>query len=253
MAKRPKGAWKVPPAPESQEKKQLEELCSIADLFRFTTATDKAFFAIGMLCAAVVGVAQPFMMVYFSAFFEDVGSTLTDPTASFGLASIIDMAVAMCVIGGIMWAGTFVYWSAAEIVSARNVSALKKAYVTAIVRQDVGWFDISKPQELATRIGESITLIHKGTRGTALLIFEGVGMLVTGLILAFMYEWRVALVVLAVSPLIGVCGWLMAFSMNAMSHAVQEAYGKAGGIATEALTAVRTVSAFGLNAAFSER
>jgi ATP-binding cassette subfamily B (MDR/TAP) protein 1 len=113
--------------------------------------------------------------VYFARFFEDVGSTVTDPSASFGLAKIIDMAVAMCVIGGVMWAGTFVYWSSAEIVAARNVSAMKKAYVSAIVRQDVGWFDTSKPQELATRIGESITLIHKGTRGTALLIFEGVG------------------------------------------------------------------------------
>jgi hypothetical protein len=78
-------------------------------------------------------------------------------------------------------------------------------------------------------------------------------MLVTGLVLAFVYEWRVALVVLAVSPLIGVCGWLMAHSMNAMSHAVQDAYGKAGGIATEALTAVRTVSSFGLDRTFAER
>ena len=59
--------------------------------------------------------------------------------------------------------------------------------------------------------------------------------------------------VLAVSPIIGVSGWLMAYSMNRMSRAVQDAYGKAGGIATEALTAVRTVSAFGLNSRFSER
>jgi ATP-binding cassette subfamily B (MDR/TAP) protein 1 len=44
----------------------------------------------------------------------------------------------------------------------RQVAKWKKGYIKGILRQDVGWYDTNKPQELSTRMGESLVLIEKG-------------------------------------------------------------------------------------------
>jgi ABC-type multidrug transport system fused ATPase/permease subunit len=66
-----------------------------------------------------------------------------------------------------------------------------------------------------------------------------------GLIIGFVRGWQLTLVIIAVTPLLAVAGGVMAAVMGSATTQGQEFYGKAGAVANEAITSVRTVAAFG--------
>lgn len=69
--------------------------------------------------------------------------------------------------------------------------------------------------------------------------------LVGGLIVAFVVGWKLALVMLAVCPLIVLAGALTGKVMGSLSSKEQTAYAEAGAIAEQAISSIRTVVAFG--------
>ncbi len=71
----------------------------------------------------------------------------------------------------------------------------QKAVMKAILRQDVGWFDVSKPEELASKVSAGIALVHKGLEGSNYLIFLAIGSVVTGIAGGFAENWAISLVV----------------------------------------------------------
>ena len=70
-------------------------------------------------------------------------------------------------------------------------------------------------------------------------------MFITSLVIGFVFSWQLSLVVLAVVPLVALAGAAMGRVISTYSQLGQEAYGKAGGVADEVLSSIRTVVAFG--------
>ena len=67
----------------------------------------------------------------------------------------------------------------------------------------------------------------------------------TGFILAIARGWRLALVCACILPFIMVCGITMQVLMRKWLGQTLEASGKAGGIAEEVISSIRTIHAFG--------
>ena len=63
--------------------------------------------------------------------------------------------------------------------------------------------------------------------------------------IAFYYAWRLTLVLLAAVPLLGAAGLFIMKIMGESTGSTEKKYAKAGGIADEALTLIKTVVAFG--------
>ena len=84
----------------------------------------------------------------------------------------------------------------------RQMSRWKLEYLKAIVRQDVGWFDVNKPQELASRIGEAILYIDKAHSVTTYQSLLPVGQLLGGVTIAFVFKWDLALIACALGFLL---------------------------------------------------
>ena len=76
----------------------------------------------------------------------------------------------------------------------RQMARWKLEYLKAIVRQDVGWFDINKPQELASRIGEAIVHIDKAHSVTTYQSLLPLGQLIGGLVISLAFKWDMALI-----------------------------------------------------------
>ena len=70
-------------------------------------------------------------------------------------------------------------------------------------------------------------------------------MFIAGIIVAFVYDWRLTLVIISVSPLVVVAGALFSKLLIKGSTKGQTLYAGAGAIADEALTLYRTVVSFG--------
>ena len=121
------------------------------------------------------------------------------PAIVFGaiLAPFVPGLSEYLIIGGCLWASSFIYNAMTDWSRERMLVKWKCLYLKAIVRQDVGWYDTNNPTELAPRIGEATKLIEEGMGGKAMIFFEWVGMGISGLVLCFYYNWAVGLVVLA--------------------------------------------------------
>nr|XP_033801594.1 bile salt export pump isoform X3 [Geotrypetes seraphini] len=68
---------------------------------------------------------------------------------------------------------------------------------------------------------------------------------IAGFLLGFVSGWKLTLVIIAVSPLIGVGAAFMALAVAKLTGKELEGYAKAGAVADEVLSSMRTVAAFG--------
>ncbi|KAI0234910.1 ATP-dependent translocase ABCB1 [Lamellibrachia satsuma] len=68
---------------------------------------------------------------------------------------------------------------------------------------------------------------------------------VLGFILGFVYGWKLSLVIFAVSPLLVISGIFMTYMVTGATTKELKAYAKAGAVAEEVISSIRTVVAFG--------
>ena len=88
-------------------------------------------------------------------------------------------------------------------------------------------------------------LIQEGISEKVGLTLQYVVTFVAGFVIAFIKNWELTLVLCAAFPLIAVSGAIMGKMMSSQAKAGQEIYAKAGGVAEEVLSCIRTVVAFG--------
>eukprot|EP00966_Prymnesium_polylepis_P145271 3354778-Prymnesium_polylepis.1 len=141
----------------------------------------------------------------------------------------------------------------ADLTKYRQIATWKKGYLKSILRQDVGWYDVNKPQELSSRMGEALVVIEKGLGNTTLMGFQYLAMGLAGLAIAFAYMWDVALVIMALSPVLLSSMVGMVSVQSSSAKATMEAYGEAGGLSSEVLAATKTVASFGAEPPSIER
>ena len=137
--------------------------------------------------------------------------------------------------------------------AARQKREWQKAVIQSILRQNVGWYDTSNPEQLTSKIGSQVELVFKGLEGPVYNIFVALGAAVTGVVGGVTKDWKITLVLLSVCPAIVLSVAALATVLSTSTKKQNRAYGKAGGLATEALFAMRTISALGLEDSFIER
>ncbi|KAG2465266.1 MDR1 protein, partial [Polypterus senegalus] len=84
-------------------------------------------------------------------------------------------------------------------------------------------------------------------------VSSGIQVNITGIIIGFVYGWKLTLVILSVSPLIGVSAAVWSKVLATLTSKELTSYAKAGAIAEEVLVAIRTVVAFNGQHKASER
>lgn len=88
------------------------------------------------------------------------------------------------------WLLCTVYNGLTDTAKERMIVRYKLAYVKAILRQDIGWYDTNSPLQLSTRIGEGLKTIEEALSPKAVILFEWLAMAVTGWALCFKYEYQ---------------------------------------------------------------
>ena len=87
--------------------------------------------------------------------------------------------------------------------------------------------------------------IQAGISEKAGVVLRYISTFVTSITIGFIFSWKLALTTLAVVPLIAAAAGLMGLVISSYAQRGQEAYAKAGGVADEMLSSIRTVVAFG--------
>uniref|UniRef100_A0A8C9SXR9 ATP-binding cassette, sub-family B (MDR/TAP), member 11a n=1 Tax=Scleropages formosus TaxID=113540 RepID=A0A8C9SXR9_SCLFO len=249
----------------------------IESYFRFATGKDILMMVVGGVCALIHGAATPLMLLVYGLMtntfvaYEMEVQQLTDPnktcinqTISWINGSVFQQADNSTLACGVdigaemtMFAyyylgiglGVLVvsYFQIALWVSAaaRQVQRMRKTYFRKIMCMEIGWFDCTSVGELNTRISDDIDKINNAIADQVSIFIERVSTFVFGFMVGFIGGWKLTLVVIAVSPLIGLAAGLMAMAVARLTGRELKAYAKAGAVADEVLSSIRTVAAFG--------
>ncbi|CAK0894350.1 unnamed protein product [Prorocentrum cordatum] len=194
------------------------------------------------------------MLVAFSALFKqlsasDSGGVQVPDDVMF------EMLYIMIVLGLASFLGMWISNWGIDTVTSQQVLQYKSAYLKAVLRQDVGWYDTSHPEELATRFAESMVKVQKGFKSLP-MVFMGLGYGIGAMVLAFLPQYghpAVAGVTIATVPLLACSGMVMMYFVENGSKLVGNAYASAGGIATECLFSMRTITSLGIEREYEKR
>uniref|UniRef100_A0A673XDK3 ATP-binding cassette, sub-family B (MDR/TAP), member 11a n=1 Tax=Salmo trutta TaxID=8032 RepID=A0A673XDK3_SALTR len=262
---------------EKGDGKKKEKLLDVGffQLFRFATWKDTLMMVVGGLCALVHGAASPLMLLVYGMMtntfvayelevqeLADPNKTCINNTITWINGSIFEIAENTTVFCGVdieaqmtMFAYYYVgiglgvlivsYFQIALWVSAaaRQIQRIRKTYFRKVMRMEIGWFDCNSVGELNTRISDDINKINNAIADQVSIFIERISTFTFGFMVGFIGGWKLTLVVIAVSPLIGLAAGLMAVAR--LTGRELQAYAKAGSVADEVLSSIRTVAAFG--------
>ncbi|NXJ14883.1 ABCBB protein, partial [Odontophorus gujanensis] len=262
----------------SSKKKEKVVRVGFFQLFRFSSPTEILMMVVGSICAILHGAAQPGMLLVFGAMadtfieYDIEMQELKDPnktcinntivwvngtvhqnerntTIRCGLLDIEkEMTTFAGYYGGIGCAvlllGYFqiCFW---VMAAARQVQKIRKAYFRNVMRMDIGWFDCTSVGELNTRISDDVNKINEAIADQVAIFIQRITTFVCGFLLGFVSGWKLTLVIIAVSPLIGIGAAVYGLAVAKLTGRELKAYAKAGGVADEVLSSIRTVAAFG--------
>ncbi|KAK4292716.1 hypothetical protein Pmani_034533 [Petrolisthes manimaculis] len=174
---------------------------------------------------------------YLRAAFSGGGSDYFSEVIKFGVgASVIGVAL---IILGYLFVATLNYTAEAQVFRVRGL------FLNRILRQEIGWFDTRQTNDFASRVTEDLNKLQAGIGDQMGLYFFYTFTSLASLIIAFVYSWKLTLVVLAMFPLLAIAGGIMAKLQANLSTVAMDKYAKAGSVAEEVLSGIRTVVAFG--------
>ncbi|TSM94690.1 Bile salt export pump [Bagarius yarrelli] len=265
--------------PGQKEKEKAAIRVGFFQLFRFATFREILMMLGGSVCAIIHGSAQPLMLLVFGLLTDtfidyDIElNELRDPdkhclnntiqwrnfsaeenmelnmTRSCGL---LDIEYEMTIfayyyvgIGCAVFLLGYLQISLWVASAARQIQIIRKLYFSKVMRMEIGWFDCNSAGELNTRMSDDINKINDAIADQVGIFIQRFTTFVCGFLMGFVKGWKLTLVIISVSPLIGLGAGLMALFVAKLTGWELQAYAKAGAVADEVLSSIRTVAAFG--------
>ncbi|XP_007494388.2 bile salt export pump isoform X1 [Monodelphis domestica] len=250
---------------------------SFFQLFRFSSSRDNWLMFGGSLCAFIHGMAQPGMLLVFGL--------MTDAFIEYDIElQELSIPGKICVNNTIVWANSSLnhnetngtrcglldiesemiifatYYAVAGllvfilgyfqvcfwvIAAAHQIQKIRQIYFRKVMRMEIGWFDCNSVGELNTRISDDINKINEAIADQVAIFIQRMTSSVFGFLLGFYQGWKLTLVMISVSPLLGIGATVIGLSVARLTGRELKAYAKAGSVADEVLSSIRTVAAFG--------
>ncbi|KAL8142669.1 hypothetical protein V2J09_015701 [Rumex salicifolius] len=132
------------------------------------------------------------------------------------------------------------------IAGGKLIQRVRSMCFEKVVNMEIGWFDEAENSSgaIGARLSADAAAI-RGLVGDALgLLVQNIATAVAGLVIAFSADWKLALVILVLLPLIGVSGFVQMKFMDGFSADAKKKYEDASQVANDAVGSIRTVASF---------
>ncbi|PIA60707.1 hypothetical protein AQUCO_00300311v1 [Aquilegia coerulea] len=134
-----------------------------------------------------------------------------------------------------------------SVAGCRLIQRIRSLCFRRVVHMEINWFD--EPEHSSGAIGARLSADASTVRslvGDALsLIVQNIATALSGLIIAFVANWTLAFIVLALLPLIGLNGYIQMKFMTGFTADAKAMYEEASQVANDAVGSIRTVASFG--------
>ncbi|KAF0917811.1 hypothetical protein E2562_021483 [Oryza meyeriana var. granulata] len=132
------------------------------------------------------------------------------------------------------------------IAGGKLIERVRTLSFQSIMHQEVAWFDnpSNSSGALGTRLSVDALNVRRLAGDNLGLIVQTVATLITGFAIAFAADWRLALIITCVIPLVGAQGYAQVKFLKGSNEESKEMYEDASQVAADAVGSIRTVASF---------
>ncbi|KAK7264795.1 hypothetical protein RJT34_32406 [Clitoria ternatea] len=132
------------------------------------------------------------------------------------------------------------------VAGGKLIKRIREMCFEKVVHMEVSWFD--ETEHSSGAIGARLSTDAASVRalvGDALgLLVQNIATAIAGLVIAFESSWQLALVILALVPLLGANGYVQFKFLKGFSADAKKLYEEASQVANDAVGSIRTVASF---------
>ncbi|XP_077070050.1 ATP-dependent translocase ABCB1 isoform X2 [Siphateles boraxobius] len=244
-----------------KEEKEKMEMVGPLQIFRYADSVDIFLMLLGTIMSMANGAVLPLMVIVFGdmtnsfvddTILENLKNATLPPNFTLPQTSnetlgeqMTRHAIYYSIMGFVVLVAAYMQVAFWTLAAGRQVKRLRKTFFHSIMKQEIGWFDVNETGQLNTRLADDVYKINEGIGDKLGMLLQNLTTFFVGIIIGFVKGWKLTLVILAVSPLLGISAAIIAKVMTSFTSMEQTAYAKAGAVAEEVLSAIRTVFAFG--------
>ncbi|XP_021825679.1 ABC transporter B family member 9 isoform X2 [Prunus avium] len=156
------------------------------------------------------------------------------------------------------WAGVYVGMGCISLVvipvqnfffgvaGGKLVERIRSLTFEKVVYQQISWFDdpANSSGAIGARLSSDASTLKSLVGDALALLAQNIATILAGLIIAFTANWKLALIVLAVSPLLLLQGTLQTKFLKGFGADAKLMYEEASQVANDAIGSIRTVASF---------
>ncbi|CAF5024863.1 unnamed protein product, partial [Rotaria sp. Silwood1] len=126
-----------------------------------------------------------------------------------------------------------------EISAEKQTRTIRQTLFQSILKKDVVFFDTYKVGELSVRLTDDINKVHNGIGNKLGSVIEALTTFISCIIVGFIKGWKLSLAICAFAPI-----FFITAIVSEMTIIELKAYGKAGIVAEEVISSIRTVLSY---------
>jgi ABC-type multidrug transport system fused ATPase/permease subunit len=214
------------------------------------TWLDYTLIILGTIVAAAAGTPFPLMGILFGQLVDDMnGATCaneqetTDPVAA--QKTVNDKVLMLVYISAGALALIYAYFLMWSIVSQRLAHRLREKYFQSLLKQDAAFFDNRQAGEVSSRLNADISLIQSGTSEKVGIFIATISFFITAYAIGFVKYAKLAGILVSLVPAFLIMAIVCGGFVQKYSSKMSDGIASASSIASEALSHVAVVQAFG--------
>ena len=204
------------------------------------------FIWLGLICSAIQGMVSPVFGIYygktiFSIFADDYKKSW-------------DYCLILALISAVSFIATYFQKISFGIIGENMTKSLRQEIYTSLLKKHIGWFDLKENNAGALTEILSSDVYHLNGASTEAIstIIETMVGLLGGVIIAFFYEWRTALVALGLSPFLTISNAIQVKLQMGFTEMQEGPLKEANLIISDSISNYKTVASFGHEALIVE-
>ncbi|KAH1128846.1 hypothetical protein J1N35_000224 [Gossypium stocksii] len=219
---------------------------SISSIFMHADGVDMCLMVVGFIGAVADGTVTPLITYLTGRMFNSVGGANEASSVGILVHNVrqVVLYVVLSACGG--WVGSFLEGFCWTRTGERQATRMRTSYLKAVLRQDVGYFDlnVTSTAEVVTSVSNDSLIIQEViSEKVPNLIARGSTFIGT-YIAAFLILWRLALVIFPSVLLLVVPSLIYGKILLSLAMKIRVEYNKASTIVEQAISSIRTVYAF---------
>jgi ATP-binding cassette, subfamily B (MDR/TAP), member 1 len=207
---------------------------------------DIALLAIGVISAIGAGIPFPLLFILYGQLVDQLnsnscaadGSTSDNAFVVNRVLDVIYVTIANFVL-------IYLFTGAWSLFGERLVRRLRYAYLEALLRQDIAYFETLPAGEVASRLDSDLHTIQAGVSEKVGILIQSISYFVAAYVVAFIMDAKLAGMMFSLVPAYFIMALGGNYFTKKYSAIVSEKVTAANSIASEALSHIRLVKAFG--------